>query len=113
MPNTLRELQEQSRWLSRYAYNVTSQQGEDGIIEKALSLLPERTHWCVEFGAWDGKRDSNTYALMTSHGYRGVFIEPDPARFRELQVTHGESGRNVLLNSFVGFDCSDSLDALL
>jgi hypothetical protein len=109
----LKQLQEQSRWLSRHAANVTSQYGEDGIIAKALSLLPERTSWCVEFGAWDGKHCSNTYDLIKSHNYRGVLIEPDPLRFRELEITHGASGRNVLLNAFVGFSESDSLDSLL
>lgn len=109
----LKELQERSRWLSRYAANVTSQGGEDGIIAKALSLLPERTCWCVEFGAWDGKLYSNTYDLIKSWNYRGVFMEPDPVRFRDLQLTHGASGRHVLLNAFVGFSRSDGLDALL
>jgi len=113
MYTTLSELQEHSRWLSRYAHNVTSQQGEDGIVEKALSVLPDRDRWCVEFGAWDGKVDSNTYALVNSHGYRGVFIEPDPVRFRGLQQTHGGSGRHILLNAAVGFQKSDNLDALL
>jgi len=109
----LNEMQEQSRWLSRYASDVTSQRGEDGIIAKALSLLPERTFWCVEFGAWDGKLYSNTYDLIRSHNYRGVLIEADPVRFHDLEVTHGASGRNVLLNAFVGFSESDSLDILL
>jgi hypothetical protein len=109
----LNEMQEQSRWLSRYASDVTSQRGEDGIIAKALSLLPERTFWCVEFGAWDGKLYSNTYDLIRSHNYRGVLIEADPVRFHDLEVTHGASGRNVLLNAFVGFSESDSLDVLL
>jgi hypothetical protein len=112
-PLMLRELQEQSRWLSRYAFNVTSQRGEDGIIAKALSLLPERSLWCVEFGAWDGKLYSNTYDLISSHNYRGVFIEADPVRFRDLELTHGASGKNVLLNAFVGFSKVDCLDVLL
>ena len=34
-------------------------------------------------------------------------------RFRDLEQTHGASGRNVLLNAFVGFSKSDSLDVLL
>src|ERR1035437_8683709 len=109
----LKQLQEQSRWLSQHASNVTSQCGEDGIIAKALSLIPERTSWCVEFGAWDGKRLSNTYDLIKSHDYRGVFIESDPVRFKDLELTHGASGRTVLLNAFVGFSKSDCLDVLL
>jgi hypothetical protein len=109
----LNELQEQARWLCRHASNVTSQYGEDGIIAKALSLLPERTSWCVEFGAWDGKLYSNTYDLIKSHDYRGVFIESDPVRFSALERTHGISGRNVLLNALVGFSKADCLDVLL
>ena len=109
----LKQLQEQSRWLSQHASNVTSQFGEDGIIAKALSLLPQRTSWCVEFGAWDGKRFSNTYDLITAQNYRGVLIEADPVRFTDLKRTHGASDRNVLLNAFVGFSPSDSLDTLL
>jgi hypothetical protein len=109
----LKQLQGQSRWLSRHAFNVTSQCGEDGIIAKALSLLPARTSWCVEFGAWDGKLYSNTYNLIQSQNYRGVFIEADPIRFRNLEATHGPSGRNVLINAFVGFSKSDGLDTLL
>lgn len=38
-------------WLLDFASNTYSQTGEDGIIGKALELLPGRNHWCVEFGA--------------------------------------------------------------
>ena len=113
MKTTLNDMKEQSRWLCRHACNVTSQFGEDGIIAKALSLLPERSSWCVEFGAWDGKYLSNTYDLVTAQNYRGVFIEADPVRFKDLEKTHGASGRNVLINAFVGFSANDSLDVLL
>jgi hypothetical protein len=109
----LKDLQEQSRWLSRHSSNVTSTGGEDGIIAKALSLLPERNFWCVEFGAWDGKFASNTYALIASQDYRAVLIEANPDRFRELEKTHGAAGRHVLVNASVGFSKSDSLDVLL
>jgi hypothetical protein len=108
----LKQLQEQSRWLLRCASDVTSQCGEDGILSHALDLLPERNGWCIEFGAWDGRKASNTCNLIASRGYRGVLIELDPARFRELQATHG-SGKHILLNAAVGFGRSDSLDALL
>ena len=109
---TLKELKEQSRWLLRHASNVTSQCGEDGIIAKALELLPERNGWCIEFGAWDGRHCSNTYNLITASGYRGVLIEADPAKFQELQRTH-DAQKNILLKAAVGFEDADSLDALL
>jgi hypothetical protein len=109
---TLKELQEQSRWLLNHASNVTSQFGEDGVIARALEVLPERNHWCVEFGAWDGKKYSNTYNLITAHGYRGVLIETDAVRFRDLQRTH-DGQKNILINAAVGFTEKDSLEALL
>jgi hypothetical protein len=109
---TLRELQEQSRWLLQHASNVTSERGEDGIIAKSLDLLPERNGWCIEFGAWDGRRASNTYNLITTQGYRGVLIESDADRFRDLQDTH-DPQKNILINAAVGSDKHNSLDALL
>jgi hypothetical protein len=81
---TLGNLQTQCRWLLDYASDVTSETGEDGILRKALELLPEKNQWCIEFGAWDGKHLSNTYNLIATRGYRGVLIEPRRARFREL-----------------------------
>ncbi len=108
----LTQLRERSRWLMQHASDVTSQFGEDGIISAALDLLPDKNGWCIEFGAWDGRLNSNTYNLITSREYRGLLIEPDAKRFGDLQRTHG-GGRNILLNAPVGFGETDSLDALL
>ena len=108
----LAQLREQSRWLMQHASSVASQCGEDGIISAALDLLPGKNGWCVEFGAWDGHLYSNTYNLITSRGYRGVLIERDPQRFRDLKARHS-GGNNILLNASVGFSESDSLETLL
>ena len=82
--HTLAELKKTSRWLSDFAGNVYSQEGEDGVIEKALGLLPSRTRWCVEFGAWDGKYLSNTFRLVEQEGYKVVLIEGDTKKYRAL-----------------------------
>jgi hypothetical protein len=68
-----------------HARNVHSQEGEDGIIEHLLSLLPERDHWCVEFGAWDGVYLSNTFHLIESKGYHAVLIEGSSERYETLR----------------------------
>ena len=52
--NTLDAVKKRSRWLNEYAKNVYSQSGEDGIVAKVLSMVPNPTGWCVEFGASDG-----------------------------------------------------------
>ena len=68
-----------NQWLNEFAKNVTSQHGEDGIIEKALEIIGENNKWCVEFGSWDGKNlnggrcGSGTYlAVIKGAGSRKV-----------------------------------------
>jgi hypothetical protein len=55
--------------LIRYAADVTSQNGEDGILRRLVELLPKATptcehRWCVDVGAWDGAHLSNTHSLL-------------------------------------------------
>lgn len=101
------------RWLNEFAKDVNSQGGEDGIIEKALEVIGNSDHWCVEFGAWDGMHISNTYNLIKNRGYSAVLIEGDPKKFRELEKNF-KGNRNVnAINALVGFGEEDGLGALL
>ena len=103
----------QSRWLSQFAHNVNSQAGEDGIVAKALSLLPEQNRWCVEFGAWDGRHLSNTYDLVDRQHYSAVLIEGDTAKYTALCSSYPHRDRAIFMNAFVGWSHEDNLDALL
>ena len=94
-------------WLSKFAQNVTSQYGEDGIIEKVLGIIGVNDKWCVEFGSWDGKACSNTYHLITNKSYSAVLIEGNPKRYKDLLKTFGDNNRVTTLNAFVGFDSKD------
>ncbi len=100
-------------WLNEFASNVTSQSGEDGIIEKALDLIGEHDRHCVEFGAWDGQHLSNTYNLIKNKGYSGVLIEANSDKFRELQEEYAENNKVISLNQFVGCEEDDNLDHIL
>ena len=71
--------------LNRYAYDVTSQGGEDGIIEHLVSHLPGIPERCCEFGAWDGKHLSNVYTLWHDQGWTGVLIEADGQRCDRIE----------------------------
>jgi hypothetical protein len=102
-----------SRWLSGFAGNVTSHAGEDGIVEKALSLLPDLDHWCVEFGAWDGKYSSNTFNLVDRRGYSDVLIESDREKYRELCSSYPHKDQATMINAYVGWSATDGLDHLL
>ena len=75
--------------LIQYEKNYTSQFGEDGILERALELLPALDRWCVEFGAWDGKYLSNTYSLIEKHEYSAIMIEADPKNPRRVLTVRG------------------------
>ena len=98
--------------LSRFARDVYSQCGEDGIIEAILERLPERDGWCVEFGAWDGEKFSNT-AHLVERGASAVLIEGDARRCRSLARRSAHNPRVTVLNAMVGWGPEDSLDALL
>jgi len=99
--------------LATYAANVYSQYGEDGILERILELIDDGNRWCVEFGAWDGLHLSNCANLIRNHGYAGVFIEADEARFAQLEANYENIPNATTLRAFVGFGPGDNLDTLL
>jgi len=99
--------------LFEYARNVTSQFGEDGIIEKVLDVINDKNKWCVEFGSWDGRKCSNTYNLIQNKNYSAVLIECNPKKFKELQKTFQANTKVNPINTFVGFEDENCLDAIL
>lgn len=98
--------------LNKYAWNLTSQHGEDGIIQYLASVLEEDlVKVCCEFGAWDGIAMANTYNLWHNDGWEGILIEADSKLFQDLQ--RNIQGFNVhAYEQFVQPTGSDSLDAL-
>jgi len=102
-----------NNWLLNFASSATSLSGEDGIILKIFELVGVNSATCVEFGAWDGKRYSNTHNLITVYGWRGALIEGDKTRFEELTSTYKNRPGAICINRFVGFDPSNTLDDIL
>lgn len=100
-------------WLNEFARNVTSQYGENGIIEKVLEIIGRNDKWCVEFGCWDGKHCSNSYDLIDSKGYSAVLIEGDSRRFGDLLKTYEGNEKVIPKNAFIGFNKEDNLDSIL
>lgn len=102
-----------NRWLLSHAANRHSQNGEDGIIEKILEVLGEPIGWCVEFGAWDGRHLSNTYALIEDKDFSAVLIEGSTERYLELKKSFSQNDGITPVNAFVGFTSDDGLDQIL
>ena len=100
-------------WLNGCAHNVFSQFGEDGIIAAALKTIGTHDGWCVEFGAWDGIRHSNTRQLILNQGYAAVLIEGDAAKARALTATYADNPKVIPRQAVGGFEAADGLDALL
>ena len=99
-------------WLLEYRANRYSQTGEDGVLAKALEMLPERDGWCVDVGAGDGETFSNTLALIED-GYSAVLIEPDRRQFARLAGAYAGSDRVIALRRAAGWGEDDGLDAIL
>lgn len=103
----------QPAWLNEFAANTFSQSGEDGVLAKCLTLLSERDGWCVEFGAGDGIRFSNSRRLIVDDGYRAILIEGDPDRYQALSQTYAGQTNVYTLQAVVGLRERDGLDSLL
>ena len=102
-----------NHFYNRYAKNVHSQNGEDGIIEELLNRLSIVDGWVCEFGAWDGRYLSNTFALI-ERGWAGVFIEGDSEKYKDLLSTASSCPSIVPINAQVDHqDGPNSLDNLL
>jgi Methyltransferase FkbM domain len=120
----LRKVQSQRRrdGLISHARDHTSQNGEDGIIERIFQLLPlrpychgiETTHnhdqmtiqhtsrICVDVGAWDGLHLSNTRSLLCNNGQKwcGILIEADPQKFNQLSSLYADTD-HILVNTSI------------
>jgi hypothetical protein len=100
--------------LLQFRNDIYSQNGEDGIIHEICRRLKISGGWFVEFGAWDGKHLSNTFNLVSSGGWSGVYIEGNPVKFDDLLVTAAAfPGKLHPLCAMVGFEGANSLDNLL
>ncbi len=101
-----------STCLREFRNDVMSQNGEDGVIAKLFDLIGTTNKLCIEFGAWDGKLYSNTWALIHRANWSGILIEGASDRFRDLESTYATNDTIKLLNRYVGFG-RDSLDNIL
>ena len=95
-------------YLLRHQRRHYSLSGEDGLLLYILKQLPERDHWCVEFGAWNGVYLSNTYHLISHAGYNAVLIEGDKNRFKDLKQNMSRWPKTIYVNKYVGIDAPDS-----
>ena len=92
--------------------NVYSQHGEDGVIAYIFRHVQPRHRQCVEFGAWDGKKWSNAFALV-EQGWKSLMIEGDKTRYKDLLRTQKKYPNIQAVNRYVTAKGKDRLDQLL
>ena len=102
-----------SIWLNQFRHDVTSQNGEDGVLAAIFEKIGIVHQWCCEFGAWDGKKFSNTNNLITAEGWSGVLMEMDPAKFQELVRNMSPFPRVFPIHACVSTRSPDTLDEIL
>lgn len=92
---------------------VTSQWGEDGIIEEIFRRIGTENQFCVEFGAWDGKHLSNTWDLWHNKNWSAILIEGDKQRCEVLTESLREFPKTKAHNAYVATEGESSLDQIL
>ncbi len=99
---------------SQYKRNVTSQWGEDGIIEEIFMRIGETNKYCVEFGAGNGTELSNVWNLISNKGWRAALIEPDEPSFASWENIAKPFGNKItLIKKFVTLEKGQTLDDIL
>jgi hypothetical protein len=101
--------------LSDYGFDIYSQYGEDGIVQKIFEMMGTTTKVAVEFGAWNGIHLSNTANLwINDKSWRAVLIESDQKKFEELKKTlDGADVQCLAIQAYVGIEADNSIEYLL
>lgn len=101
----------QNKNLGAYRRTITSQYGEDGVIERVFEIIGAENKWCVEFGA--GADNNNTWNLINRNGWSGVLIEAHPVYYKELVRNYVNNKRVVCRDDFVHWKGGNTLDSIL
>lgn len=99
--------------IDRYRRNVTSQCGEDGVIEQLLTLLPATPKTCLEVGAGDGETLSNTNTLWSQKGWRALLIEGVPAGIAAIERRAAGNANVTAVCAYIAPDGPQSIDAIV
>lgn len=105
----------EKNYYRKYAKNIFTQNGDDGIIEKLFEDLQITEGVVVEFGAWDGIYLSNVYNLWKNKNFNAILIESDSTKALEMLDISTAFDHVECMNCFVSPDKNSpySLDNLL
>ena len=97
--------------LTRHGYKVYSQNDEDGIIAEIFSRIGTTNRIFVEFGVETGI-ECNTVKLLVE-GWRGLWIEADPASAGEIRANFSNFIASSKLNLVERMVTAENIDVLI
>lgn len=97
----------------KYRYSVYSQSEEDGVISHIFQVIGFKSHYAVEFGAWNGVYLSNIRNLILEHDINALFIEGDADRAKEGMQNYMDFPKVTFVTEYVGINKYRRLDDIL
>jgi len=82
--------------LSALGPSLYAQGTEEAILARLMAHIPPTHRYCVDIGASDGLRNSNTALLLREAGWQGMLVEGSRYRYDKLVAHYGQA-RNVQL----------------
>lgn len=91
--------------------SIYAQGTEEAVLLRVFERIEPVSRSCVEFGAGDGLRNSNTALLLREHGFSGVLIEGSDYRFGRLQEHWGQAEQVRIVKAVVQPDDVEAIFA--
>jgi hypothetical protein len=90
---------------------IYSQGAEEAMLDRIFELVPPHRRFCLEFGASDGLRNSNTARLLRDQGWSGVLLEGSDYRYGRLEEHYRDRTKVRLVKATVQPDNVERLFA--
>lgn len=87
--------------LSGLSQSLYAQGTEEAILARIMARIAPLTRYCVDIGASDGLRNSNTALLLREQGWQGLLVEGSEYRFGRLQTHYGGAKQVSLRQDWV------------
>lgn len=97
----------------KYARNVFSCNGEDGIIERLVAATVAKRLYYVDVGAWDGVTNSRSRNLAVTHAWHGLLLENDCVVRKQLENNYAAHHKIQIAAGVKALSGETSLDAIL
>lgn len=90
--------------------SIYAQGAEEAMLARIFERVRPRTRYCVDLGASDGERNSNTALLLKQQGWRGLLVEASDYRFGKLRANYAGAAQAELVHARAQ---PDTVEALL